>query len=161
MWFDAADAIALFEPQHFPVFIWQLTGFAQGLYGFPATVLAAASRSQPNNMKQPQRRTPRRANSPTRKWMRCTQRSLRRTSGTLEQVREALDLPSRCHPGRRLRNRYPSGERPRDRRLALLGPWLQALRRTGREILADLAQSGRTALDISPFRLDRFRLSAS
>jgi sarcosine oxidase len=35
-WFDAKDSIAQFEPGRFPIFIWELQGLGQGLYGFPA-----------------------------------------------------------------------------------------------------------------------------
>ncbi|HEY1710207.1 MAG TPA: N-methyl-L-tryptophan oxidase [Rhizomicrobium sp.] len=36
VWFDVEGSIAPFEPQRFPVFIWELQGLDQGLYGFPA-----------------------------------------------------------------------------------------------------------------------------
>ena len=35
-WFRGKDAIAPFEPERFPVFIWELAGRDQPIYGFPA-----------------------------------------------------------------------------------------------------------------------------
>lgn len=35
-WFDVPTAIARFEPGRFPIFIWELQGAAQPIYGFPA-----------------------------------------------------------------------------------------------------------------------------
>ena len=35
-WFDVPAAIARFEPGRFPIFIWELQGAAQPIYGFPA-----------------------------------------------------------------------------------------------------------------------------
>lgn len=35
-WFDAKDSIAQFEPERFPIFIWELQELGQGIYGFPA-----------------------------------------------------------------------------------------------------------------------------
>jgi len=36
VWFDAEDHWQRFRPEHFPVFIWELQGRRQGIYGFPA-----------------------------------------------------------------------------------------------------------------------------
>jgi sarcosine oxidase len=35
-WFDVAVPVAKYEPEKFPVFIWELQGKPQGIYGFPA-----------------------------------------------------------------------------------------------------------------------------
>jgi sarcosine oxidase len=35
-WFDVKEGIESFEPARFPVFIWELPGLAQPIYGFPA-----------------------------------------------------------------------------------------------------------------------------
>ena len=35
-WFDAGDSAAAFAPERFPVFIWELQGNRQAIYGFPA-----------------------------------------------------------------------------------------------------------------------------
>jgi sarcosine oxidase len=35
-WFEIDGSIAPFLPEHFPVFIWELQGKPQGIYGFPA-----------------------------------------------------------------------------------------------------------------------------
>jgi sarcosine oxidase len=35
-WFDVQDSATLFDPDRFPVFIWELQGRKQGIYGFPA-----------------------------------------------------------------------------------------------------------------------------
>ena len=35
-WFDVNDGIETFEPARFPVFIWELPGSGQAIYGFPA-----------------------------------------------------------------------------------------------------------------------------
>lgn len=35
-WFDVKDSIEPFLPQHCPIYIWELQGNSQGLYGFPA-----------------------------------------------------------------------------------------------------------------------------
>ena len=35
-WFDVEDSAELFAPGRFPVFIWELQGRKQGIYGFPA-----------------------------------------------------------------------------------------------------------------------------
>jgi len=35
-WFDVQGSIDQFTPEHFPVFIWELQGHPQGMYGFPA-----------------------------------------------------------------------------------------------------------------------------
>ncbi len=35
-WFDVQDSAMLFDPGRFPVFIWELQGRKQGIYGFPA-----------------------------------------------------------------------------------------------------------------------------
>jgi sarcosine oxidase len=35
-WFDIAGAVTPFLPENFPVFIWELQGKKQGIYGFPA-----------------------------------------------------------------------------------------------------------------------------
>src|SRR6266496_600861 len=35
-WFDVGEAAASFAPQRFPVFIWELQGAQQAIYGFPA-----------------------------------------------------------------------------------------------------------------------------
>jgi sarcosine oxidase len=35
-WFDVQDSATLFDPYRFPVFIWELQGRKQGIYGFPA-----------------------------------------------------------------------------------------------------------------------------
>jgi len=36
VWFDPGDAHAQFEPGRFPVFIWEVQGATEGIYGFPA-----------------------------------------------------------------------------------------------------------------------------
>ena len=35
-WFDVKTSIERFEPKNFPIFIWELQGNKQGMYGFPA-----------------------------------------------------------------------------------------------------------------------------
>ena len=35
-WFDVKTSIEHFEPKNFPIFIWELQGNKQGMYGFPA-----------------------------------------------------------------------------------------------------------------------------
>ena len=35
-WFDVQNSATLFDPERFPVFIWELQGRKQGIYGFPA-----------------------------------------------------------------------------------------------------------------------------
>jgi len=35
-WFDVKTSIERFEPKNFPIFIWELQGSKQGMYGFPA-----------------------------------------------------------------------------------------------------------------------------
>lgn len=35
-WFDIKTSIERFEPKNFPIFIWELQGNKQGMYGFPA-----------------------------------------------------------------------------------------------------------------------------
>jgi sarcosine oxidase len=35
-WFDVDGPIAAYEPRRFPIFIWELQGAAQAIYGFPA-----------------------------------------------------------------------------------------------------------------------------
>ena len=35
-WFDVEASIASFVPERFPIFIWELQGRSQGIYGFPA-----------------------------------------------------------------------------------------------------------------------------
>jgi len=35
-WFDVKTSIERFEPKNFPIFIWELQGNKQGIYGFPA-----------------------------------------------------------------------------------------------------------------------------
>ncbi len=35
-WFDVKDSVEQFTPDHFPIFIWELQGNKQGMYGFPA-----------------------------------------------------------------------------------------------------------------------------
>lgn len=35
-WFDVKASIERFEPKNFPIFIWELQGNKQGIYGFPA-----------------------------------------------------------------------------------------------------------------------------
>ena len=34
-WFAVDGDVSLYTPQHFPVFIWELAGWPQGIYGFP------------------------------------------------------------------------------------------------------------------------------
>lgn len=36
VWFDVEGPIAAFAPERFPIFIWELQGKKQGIYGFPA-----------------------------------------------------------------------------------------------------------------------------
>jgi sarcosine oxidase len=160
MWFDAADAVSLFEPQRFPVFIWQLTGFAQGLYGFPlidgprggvkvgteqyeaTTTPDAAPRELTDQEVDAWHATLVAPHFPT-----LSKRCVKHLT-CLYTVTPDAGFVVDTHPeSERVIVASPCSGHG-FKHSAALG-----------EVLADLAQTGRTALDISPFRLDRFQLS--
>jgi len=162
MWFDAADAIALFEPERFPVFIWQLTGFAQGLYGFPAIggprggVKVATEQYDATTTPDaaPRELTDREVDA-----MHATFVAPHFPALSNRCVKHSTCLYTVTPDAGFVIDTHPQSER-----VIVASPCsghgFKHSAAVG-EILADLAQSGRTVFDLSPFRLDRFQLSVS
>jgi sarcosine oxidase len=157
LWFDASDNIELFEAQRFPVFIWQLTGFAQGLYGFPAIDGAAGgvkvATEQYDATTTPDA-APRQLIAQEVEAMHATfvaphfpalsNRCLRHTT-CLYTVTPDAGFVLDTHPeSERVIVASPCSGHG-FKHSAALG-----------EVLADLVQTGKTQLDLSPFRLSRF-----
>ncbi|HEX2594644.1 MAG TPA: N-methyl-L-tryptophan oxidase [Rhizomicrobium sp.] len=157
MWFEPRGDVAQFEQPNFPIFIWELSGFSQGLYGFPAI---GGARGGMKVASEDYSAT----TTPDAAPRELTQQEIAATHATLIAphfpdlsdicVRHTTCLYTVTPDAGFVIDTHPDSDRvivasPCSghgfKHSAALG-----------EVIADLALNGRTGFDISPFRLSRF-----
>ncbi len=127
-WFDIDGPLDPFLPVNFPVFIWELQGRPQGIYGFPAIdgargglKVATESYVAPTTAESVERRV---SDAEVRAVYDDYVAPLHFRAE--QPMRESRDMPVHGHAGFRLRHRRASRRRPGHRRVAVLRSRLQA-----------------------------------
>ncbi len=159
-WFAPKGPIAPFELGKFPIYIWEIQGRPQAIYGFPAI----DGENGGIKVATPQYETETTPEAVDRTVSDAEKRAMYDyiapyLPGFSQDMRQSRRLPLHRHARRGVRHRHASRHAARDHRLALLGPRLQALGRHRRSARRDRHRRQKPPrpqpLQIQPLRLSR------